>query len=234
MGFPRDDRRDFLERGEKAYGDPVEEQTAVATERGTTYRGRSRSERSTERRARIVASAVHLFGTRDYDTVTVADVCAHANVTKRYFYDHFTDRRDLVLQVNREQNEWLLTGLISSAPERPATLTDLLRPAMHTLVGLLGTHPEQARVIYINAPHMEIRRRGVLRRDAEFLGQFLRRVPARPRDPLQYERTLLALVAGISEVLISWITNDMADDPDTLAEHLTGIALALLSYGNTL
>ena len=210
----------------------VDHRAAVTTKRGETYGGLSRVERAAERRHRIVASAVHLFGTRDYESVTVADVCAGAKVSKRYFYEHFRDRDDLVIKVNREQNEWLLTGVFKAAPERPASLEALLRPAFRTLIGMLRDHPERARVIYIDAPRMELRRRGMLRRDADFLAHFLSRVPIHPADKVRYDRTLLALVAGISEVIIDWLSHDMEAAPDILADHLTGIALALLTQPN--
>jgi AcrR family transcriptional regulator len=171
---------------------------------------------------------VHLFGTQDYESITVADVCAHARVSKRYFYEHFADRADLIVAVHREQNEWLLGGVVRAAPDRPATLEDLLRPAMRTLIGLLRAYPERARVIYINAPRMEMRRRDVLRKDAEFLDRFLRRLSSRPMEQLRYDRTLLAMAAGVSEVIIDWVSRGMTDDPDLLADHLTGIGLALL------
>ncbi|NMO54895.1 TetR/AcrR family transcriptional regulator [Actinoplanes sp. TBRC 11911] len=207
----------------------MDDHTAVATKRGEKYGGLSRTERASERRARIVASAVHLFGTREYESITVAEVCTGAKVSKRYFYEHFHDREDLIVQVHRETNEWLLTGVVRSAPEHPASIEELLRPALRTLVRMLRDQPERARVIYINAPRMETRRRGVLRHDAEFLAHVLRRVSTGPEDQVRYGRTLLALVAGISEVIIDWITNGMDDPPDLLADHLTGIALALLN-----
>ncbi len=207
----------------------MDDQTAVVTQRGETYGGRTRAQRATDRRDRIVASAVHLFGTRDYESITVADVCAGARVSKRYFYEHFADRADLVVAVHREQNEWLLGNLAAAAPDGPAAPADVLKPAMRTLVQLLRAYPERARVIYINAPRMETRRREVLRSDADFLSRVLRREAGRPEEKLRHERTLLALVAGVSEVIIDWMARDMADDPDLLAEHLTGIGVALLN-----
>ncbi|MCO8273623.1 TetR/AcrR family transcriptional regulator [Actinoplanes sp. TRM 88003] len=205
----------------------MEEPTTAATRRGETYAGQSREQRASERRARILASAVHLFGTRDYEDVTVAEVCTGAKVSKRYFYEHFADRADLLLKVNREQNEWLLRGVAAAIPDRPASLAEVFRPALHTLVSMLRAHPESARVIYVNAPRMETRRRGVLREDAQFVAAVLKRAVGTPKDQIGYDRTLLALVAGLSEVIIEWISHDMAGDPDDLAEHLTGIALAL-------
>jgi AcrR family transcriptional regulator len=197
--------------------------------RGENYGGRSRQERASERRSRIVAAAVHLFGTRDYDDVTVADVCAGAKVSKRYFYEHFADRETLLLAVHSEENTWLLAQVAGAAPKHPASADELLRPMMSTLVARLIDDPERARVIYVNAPRMETRRRGVLREDAQHFLPLISRFTGPPTDRRRQERMLLALIAGISEVIIDWLSRDMAEDPDVLADHLTWIAKALMA-----
>ena len=99
---------------------------------------------------------------------------------------------------------------------------------MAALVRLLFEHPDRARVIYINAPRMELRRRGLMHKDAEVFGRLVRRVVRRPRDKLRYERLLLALVAGVTEVVIDWLERGMTDSPDKLTEHLTDLGVALL------
>jgi AcrR family transcriptional regulator len=216
----------FLSVG--AYRDLVDERTAVATRRGENYGGRSRQERATDRRDRILASALQLFGTRDYDEVTVADVCTAARVSKRYFYEHFVDREDLVRALHKEQNEWLLAGVVSAMPGTPGALDEMLQPAVHQLLTMLRANPERAQVIYINAPRMETRRRGVLREDAQFLAGILRRVGVHPKDETRYERMLLALVAGLSEVIIDWLSRGMTDDLDELADDLAAYCQAVL------
>ena len=207
----------------------MKERTAVASRRGENYGGQSRQERASDRRARIVAAAVHLFGTRDYEEVTVADVCAGAKVSKRYFYEHFADRESLLLAVHREQNNWLLAQVAGAAPRQAATAQEFLRPMMRTLVARLVEDPERARVIYVNAPRMETRRRGVLREDAQHFAPLVRQFVGEPVDRRRLERTLLALIAGISEVIIDWISRDMTENPDELADHLTWIAGHLLA-----
>ncbi|MEU4625802.1 TetR/AcrR family transcriptional regulator [Actinoplanes sp. NPDC023801] len=202
--------------------------TAIDVRRGDHYAGRSREQREADRRDRIVAAAVHLFATRDYDGVTIADVCAHAKVSKRYFYDHFADREDLLLAVHREQNDWLLDALFAMSPPRPATVEDLLQPVMRALVGLLAEHPEQARVIYVNAPRMELRRRGLLRAEAALFGRLLRPLLPSAGDGTRFDRIMLALVAGISEVIIEWVGDGMSAPADELADHLSGLAVAML------
>lgn len=205
----------------------VDEQQGVV-ERGETYRGQSRQERAADRRARLVDAAVELFAARDYDDITVAEVCTRAKVSKRYFYDHFDDRAELLSEVHREQNDWLLAGVTAAAPKHPETLEQLLRPMLGTLVRMLSENPEKARVIYINAPHMELRRRGVLRKDAEVFGRLVRRVTGRQRGKLRFERWMLALVAGVTELIIDWLNRGMTDSPDALIEDLTQLTTALL------
>ncbi len=197
-------------------------------ERGETYAGRSRQERTADRRSRITEAALELFASRSYDDVTVADVCAKAKVAKRYFYEHFADRADLLITVHRQQNDWLLAGVSAAAPARADDLDELLRPMMHVLVTMLFEHPRRARVIYINAPRMELRRRGLLRKDADVFGRLIRRAVGRQSDRLRFERVLLALVAGVSEVVIDWLNRGMTDSPDVLVDHLTQLAHSLL------
>ncbi|WP_433300460.1 TetR/AcrR family transcriptional regulator [Actinoplanes sp. CA-030573] len=206
----------------------MDERTALVTRRGETYGGRSREERASDRRERILDSALHLFGTRHYDDVTVAEVCAGAKVSKRYFYEHFADRADLVRALHRQQNKWLLTGVAAATPESPTSLDEMLQPAVRRLLDMLRANPERAKVIYINAPRMETRRRGVLREDAQFLAHLLRRVGTHPTNELRYERMLLALVAGLSEVIIDWLSQGMVEDPGPLADHLTDYCTAVL------
>lgn len=213
---------------EKRCGLDEKDENVTTSGRGDIYAGRTRREREENRREQIIASAVHLFAARDYDDVTVAEVCARAKVSKRSFYDYFTDREALLLAVHREQNDWLLAGIAAAAPKRPDSLEQLLRPMMETMVRMLLEHPERARVIYVNAPRMELRRRGLLRKDAELFGRLVRRAVGGPRDRDRHERLLLACVAGITEVIIDWLFRGMTDDPEALVDHLTHLGVAIL------
>jgi len=200
--------------------------------RGETYGGQSREQRAADRRIRIVSAAMRLFAARDYDDVTVADVCALARVSKRYFYDHFADREDLLVSVHREHHDWLMAGIGAAAPKHPDGLGALLRPMMAALVHMLVENPQRARVIYINAPRMERRRRGLLRKDAELFGRFVRPAVRRPRDHAYYDRVLLALIAGVAELMIDWVGRGLTDSPDALVDHLTALAVSMLDSLN--
>ncbi|WP_434446657.1 TetR/AcrR family transcriptional regulator [Lentzea sp. E54] len=196
--------------------------------RGDSYGGLSRLERSAQRRSRLVDAAVELFAAREYDDVTVADVCLRAQVSKRYFYEHFTDRGDLVLKMHGEQNKWLLDGVLGAAPQDPAGPRELFLPIMTTLISMLSEHPDRARIIYINAPRVEVFRRELLRKEAEIFGRQVRKVVGPQPDRVMFQRTTLALVSGVTQVVIDWLTRGMTDPFDPLVEHLTRIACALV------
>jgi AcrR family transcriptional regulator len=175
-------------------------------------------------------AAFELFAARSYDDVTVADVCAHAKVAKRYFYEHFTDRCSLLIAVQKERNDWLLAGIEAAVPRQATTVEALLGPMMGALTSMLASDPRSARIIYISAPQMELHRRNVIRKDAERFSAFITAaLRCAPRDVLRHHRTAVALAAGLSEVIIEWLDEGMPDDASTLADHLTGIATALLT-----
>ena len=201
----------------------------TAVRRRDRYAGQSRTEREAGRRDRIVAAAVHLFATLDYDEVSVADVCTHAKVSKRYFYDYFVDRADLLAAVHKEQNDWLISVLTGIARPRPRDLEGMFRPVMAALVRVLREHPERARIIYVNAPRMELRRRGLPRAEAAVFGDLIRELIGAPRDEELFRRAVLTLVAGVTEVVLEWVNDDFADPPGPLAEHLTAITVAVLA-----
>jgi AcrR family transcriptional regulator len=53
------------------------------------YGGVSAEDRSAERRRRLLDAGLELFGTKGIAATTIADVCAQAGLTKRYFYESF-------------------------------------------------------------------------------------------------------------------------------------------------
>lgn len=205
------------------------DQAVAAGRRAAAYRGQSAAERAAARRERIVLAALRLFSAKPYADVTVADVCTDAKVAKRHFYEHFANREDLLLTLHRQRHEWLLAQVAAAAPARPADLGALLRPMMATLVRLLAEHPQAARVVYVNAPRTQLPRRGELRAEAEVFGRLIRRAVPAPADLLGYERALLALVAGVTEVVTDWLEKGAPGDPDALADHLARLGMSVMS-----
>ena len=64
-----------------------------------TYRGLTPSERSAERRERLMAVGLELFGTVGYNNTSVRALSAAASLNSRYFYEAFESREDLLYNV---------------------------------------------------------------------------------------------------------------------------------------
>ena len=73
-----------------------------------------------ERRARIEATALALFGTRGFDGVTVTEVCAAAGVAPATFYRHFGSKEQVVFAYADDFRAALARALEagSRAPEK--------------------------------------------------------------------------------------------------------------------
>src|SRR5271163_2639302 len=63
------------------------------------YRGLTPSERTAERRERLLEAGLELFGTQGYANTSIRAVCAAASMNVRHFYESFTGREDLLYQI---------------------------------------------------------------------------------------------------------------------------------------
>ena len=63
------------------------------------YRGQSNVERREDRRARLLAAGLELFGTAGYAATSIEGICGAAGVTARHFYEHFASREALLRAV---------------------------------------------------------------------------------------------------------------------------------------
>ena len=84
-----------------------------------------------EARERLEKAALELFVERGFDSVTTAEIAAHAGVTERTFFRHFPDKREVVFDGERQLTEWVTEALASVPADVP------LWPAMRRTVDLI-------------------------------------------------------------------------------------------------
>ena len=73
-----------------------------------SYGGVSADDRLAERRRRLLDAGLELFGTNGIAATTIADVCAQAGLTKRYFYESFATIDELAGAVFGEVTDRLV------------------------------------------------------------------------------------------------------------------------------
>jgi AcrR family transcriptional regulator len=62
-----------------------------------SYRGQTPEQRRAERRNRLIAGAISVYGERGYHNATVKAVCDAAGLTERYFYESFANSEMLLI-----------------------------------------------------------------------------------------------------------------------------------------
>jgi AcrR family transcriptional regulator len=143
-----------------------------------TYRGASAEERQATRRTRLLSACLDVVGEVGVLGVTVDAVCARAGLTKRYFYETFTDRDAALEAVTGDVYGSLHTSIVSALRRADGDGRARAAIAVEIFAATLDADPRIAR-LYAEAPgHPRLlARRGVRRPRAG------RRAPAPPGRP---------------------------------------------------
>ena len=192
---------------------------------GRTYGGLSSQERSRERRARLLDAARALIGEVGVAPLTVDLVCQRAKLSKRYFYDEFTTKDDLLDACAEE-----LYGRLKAAMEVVLTTTPLPERApgvLRTVVRSLVASAADAR-LYMESPGFP-RLRELQQRE---VGAFTERIAADampftgpPKSSVDRKLATRAVVTAATEVIIAWLHGDIDTDEETLVATLTATTL---------
>lgn len=132
-----------------------------ATTGGRRYKGQTVDERRTERRARLMAAALEVVGTRGWAEATMTEVCRVAGLTERYFYESFRTREALyaalVDDLDRELRESAFDAIAQQDLEPRARVAE----AIGAIVALYVGDPRRGRALVegIGVPEVEERRR---------------------------------------------------------------------------
>lgn len=130
-----------------------------------------RSRKKEQTRRGIFSAAMKLFAARDYDTVTIEDICARADVAKATFFLHFPNKAALLTEFNER--------LTADLEERLSEIDGGAEDKLRFMVSALGVDWSE---------NAEIMRKMV----REFLNQ-----PSLPEAASQANAGLLDLITNI-------------------------------------
>lgn len=174
---------------------------------GRRYGGRDAAQRQQERRTRLIQAGLDLFGTAGYASASVKQVCSHAGLTERYFYESFRDREDLLAGV---YNDLITTISAETAQAAAAAAPDVdaqLRTALEVFIRALAGDARMARLVLIEvvgaSPRLEVRRREVLHEFAAMVAAVVGPLPG-PEASRRLTMTAMSLVGGVNELLVDW------------------------------
>jgi AcrR family transcriptional regulator len=136
---------------------------------------------------------MELFAERGYDATTVADIAERAGLTKRTFFRHFADKREVLFS----GGEMLLAGMAAAVAGAPAEATPLeaVAQALQAGADLIGNDlgHTRARQAIITA-HPELQERELIKM-ATISAALAGELRARGTDPVT---AALAAEAGVA------------------------------------
>ncbi|MEV6770487.1 TetR/AcrR family transcriptional regulator [Nocardia sp. NPDC051030] len=194
-------------------------------------RGLDADERSAQRRRQLLAAATELFARQSYSGTSIEQICQHAYVGTKGFYDHFESKEACYTALLEQITQQIQQRVADAAVEHAeAEWPQRLRAILAAFVHAIADDPRLAKVTFGEAggisPAVEAQRRSNRRWSADFLDHQWRQGDSTP-DPRSLALAL-ATIGGMFELIADWLHHhDDGGQPDsveTLVGDLTNFA----------
>lgn len=160
-------------------------------------------------RGRLQQAAITLFRERGYAEVTVADIAKRAGLTKRSFFNHFTDKRE-VLFADAETFQRAVTDHLADIDAEIAPLHAALGALTHGGLSLASYGPSAATRRHLIQTSTELQERNLIKMAS--LTRGLRDgLVARAVAPRTATLTAQAAITVFDTAYNDWIDNPNAD-----------------------
>lgn len=203
----------------------------VTTERAQrTYAGRPIADRLAERRRRFLDAALDEFASTGYAASSVTSICRAAGLSRRQFYELFSDREELLIAVYDEIQGAARDAVASALAQSPSQeVRDLSNAAMSAYMQSVGTDPRRAEVSFVQvvgvSPRVEQHRLEGRDDWADYFVAAMSTFAGRPEDA-RGRQLGIAFVGALTAVVHRWSLAPEPDALDTVVDVLTDILLA--------
>lgn len=190
----------------------------MTAEQSTTrsYRGQSQEQRRSERRSRLIAGAIAVYGERGYQQATVKAVCEAAGLTERYFYESFANSEALLIDSYNAVTYSVLGEILRAGETAGRSPALRSRAMLLAYFAALQREPQSARVFLVEI-------RGVSRAvDLAFeaslrtIGREVARLLA--PDALEDELLQAGVIGGVIHIAMRWIEGGYQPPIDTAVD----------------
>jgi len=184
-------------------------------------------------RRRLVDGLAAAIVEKGYVATTIADIVRHARVSKRTFYEHFTDKEECFLAGYKAASDDTL-AIITAAAVAPGTWQERVRLASRAYLEALQAFPALTRTylveLYAAGPRALKLRRVVHGRFADLLRALAQ--TARKENPEMRPlgpSMAIAVVGGIHELVLAEVEAGRGDRLVDLADTATELLVAVVS-----
>jgi AcrR family transcriptional regulator len=196
----------------------------VTAQAGRPYAGISQPERQARRREQLLEAGLEVFGTTGYAASSVREVCEVAELNRRYFYESFRTREDLLRAVYEQIICDSREAVVAALADTSGTVDDSIRAGLTAWWETITSDPRKARIITLEivgvSEAIETRRREVRRGFADFLAAQAVALASTEMRELRIEPIILArsLVAAIVDLVVDVTRGDTDSSTETMVE----------------
>ncbi len=190
-----------------------------------SYRGQSQEQRRAERRSRLIAGAIAVYGERGYHQATVKAVCEAAGLTERYFYESFANSEALLIDSYNAVTYSVLGEILRAGEAAGRGQVARARAMLHAYFAALQREPQSARVFLVEI-------RGVSRAvdqafDASLraIGREVARVLA--SEAVDDELLQAGVIGGVIHIALRWIEDGYQPAIDSAVDSALRLGTAL-------
>ncbi len=195
------------------------------------YAGQPVEDRQRQRRARFLESGLTVFARDGYANSSVGAICKDAGLSSRQFYEEFTGRESLLLelyeQIDRESRDAVKKALDAKSG---ASALDVIDAAVRAYVESIGSDPRKARVALVEVvgagPKVEKFRLAVRREWGSLLAGATEDAALHGEIPTgDYEMRVLAVIGAVNYVVDSWSGADPRPPLDDVIRVLSKVII---------
>lgn len=203
------------------------------------YSGQTPEQRRAERRGRMMAAGLELFGTVGYRATSIEQICAAAGVSTRNFYEEFRGREALLdavhTRINTEANAEAKVAVQQlDKDDSDVPTTELLAIGVSTYIDHVCSDPRAARIVFVEllgvSPAMDERRLEVRNQHCRNTLRLCRRAVARGEAPdRDYSMAAVAYIGAFNQMVSEWALRGLDVPRATVIEEIVRFGRAALS-----
>lgn len=205
--------------------------TKAAARNERVYRGASNEERVRERRQRLLAAAIHCFGTHGYHHTTLKMLCAEAGLTERYFYESFGNFDELLCAAYNEAADTILARVTAKVARAAPNPHDRMRAALDAYLAAVAADQARARLVLMEIEGASEAANATYRHRLDLATDLIEQVicadlPAKPANGLSPRLLSGALLGAIYQTAKNWALADFKPARAVLVRNLLALGLA--------
>ncbi|WP_158889146.1 TetR/AcrR family transcriptional regulator [Amycolatopsis anabasis] len=199
------------------------------------YGGRSAADRRAERRERLLAAGLDLFGNDGYAASSIEKLCATASVSTRNFYEEFASREALLMALHDKIIEQAVTAVAEAlADTADESLPVRIERAVRAYITTTAKDPRWARLSYVEvigvSDAVEQHRLAWRARWVEMLVAEAKRAVARGEaTDRDFFLGAVALIGAVNELVYHWSIGGYRLPLDDVIAEVVRLASAVVS-----